>query len=141
MGNMLQATVTYSGSTCTYQGPQVVPSGSSLAVSFSTTRGVGQSALAFAPARSGMTWDDVLKAEAHPANSVPLLFSLSDAWPTLPILVPKTRFEVQIRPGTYTFLLNPVLQGATPYDSYLVVCSAYDVDHPSAATLIRLETP
>ena len=44
-------------------------------------------------------------------------------------------------PGRYGFQLQIIEEAGTRYDSFLVVCTATDVDHPSAAAVLRLVAP
>jgi hypothetical protein len=139
--NALRAAVTYDGTTCTYRGPAVVPLGSSLEIDFSVTRAGGSGTLVVAPAWAYFSWADVIQAEASPAGSAPYGSALGAAWPSLslytgPLTGPGFLQETSA-PGKHTF----VLDAPSLAYRYLVVCTAADARHPTAATLIRLVEP
>jgi class 3 adenylate cyclase len=132
----LQGTVTYDGKTCTYQGPLVVASGTSLRVDVVDTRGALTGAVIL-PARSGTTWDDVLKAQE--AKQIRLREVSNSTGPMV------TSRPDWLGGGNQTesgfAVLNRQVLGSALYDRYLVLCTLHDSDVPSAATLIRVATP
>ena len=97
--------------------------------------------LVVAPAWAYFSWADVIQAEASPAASAPYGSALGAAWPSLslytgPLTGPGFLQETSA-PGKHTF----VLDAPSLAYRYLVVCTAADAKHPTAATLIRLVEP
>lgn len=64
---LINATVTFDGKTCKYDGPAVVPTGSAIEWTFTTTPAAtedpsGETILVVMATRYGTTWDDVLES-------------------------------------------------------------------------------
>ena len=134
----LRATVDYGDAGCTYQGPVVIPRGSALTVDFVVSREQGLGTLLLAPIYAGVTWDDVKRAEKHPASRVSFAYALPAAWPDI-LEVSGTGTAQESSPGKTTFVLRNDASIRDPRD-YVVVCLSSDT-YPVAATLIRLVTP